>query len=73
MRAPRLLTRRSRGVLAILPFQGQLAIMDYVYEYYSFYVRAAVRFWHTIGPYEYGGLLLLIGIIGWLLMKGNAR
>lgn len=47
--------------------------MDYVYEYYSFYVRAAVRFWHTIGPYEYGGLLLLIGIIGWLLMKGNAR
>lgn len=48
-------------------------MVDLVYEYYSFYVRSAVRFWQNIGPYEYTGLLLLIGIIGWLLMKGNAR
>jgi hypothetical protein len=49
------------------------AMWDLVYESYSYYVRLAVRFWHTIGPYEYGGLLLLIGLIGWLLMKGSKR
>ncbi|MDZ4689582.1 MAG: hypothetical protein SH850_31280 [Planctomycetaceae bacterium] len=46
---------------------------DLIYESYSYYVRVAVRFWHTIGPYEYGGLLLLIGIIGWMLMKSSRR
>jgi hypothetical protein len=46
---------------------------DIFYESYSYYVRQAVRFWHTIGPYEYGGLLILIGLIGWLMMKSSKR
>lgn len=55
------------------PEDGAKAMWDTIYESYSYYVRTAVRFWNTIGPYEYGGLLLLIGLIGWLLMKGNKR
>jgi hypothetical protein len=46
---------------------------DLVYQYYSYYIRASVHFWNVMGPYEYGGILLIIGFVGWLLMKGHSR
>jgi hypothetical protein len=63
----------SAGWRGASPKEWANAMWDLFYESYSYYVRLAVRFWNTIGPYEYGGLLLLIGLIGWLLMKSQKR
>lgn len=48
-------------------------MLDTITNYYRYYVRAAVHFWSTMGPYEYGGVLIVIGVIGWLMMKGRTR
>jgi len=47
-------------------------MVDFIYEHYSYYVREAVRFWHNMGPYEYAGILIFVGLIGWLMMRGRS-
>lgn len=48
-------------------------MLDLIYQYYCYYMREASHFWHNLGPYEYGGILLFIGFVGWLLMRGRSR
>lgn len=43
------------------------------YTYIAYYVKAAARFWASMGPAEYGSTLIIIGLIGWWLMRGQLR
>ncbi len=29
--------------------------------------------WHHLTPMQYGGMLVCIGVVGWLLMKGGPK
>ncbi len=41
--------------------------------YYNVYSSLLLKYWHGMTPMQYGYLLLSIGIVGWLLMKGASR
>jgi len=40
--------------------------------YPAFYAEAADEAWRDIGPAEYGTLLIMISLFGWILMKRGA-
>jgi hypothetical protein len=41
-----------------------------VYDHYLFYQRFLLNWWENLGPAGYTGLLLTVGIIGWITMRG---
>ncbi len=41
--------------------------------YLKWYQDYAIDCWDSMGPSEYGMLLIGIGVFGWLLMKSSAR
>lgn len=41
--------------------------------YMRFYRDYGLEAWSSMGPTEYGTLLLGVGVFGWLLMKNGAR
>jgi hypothetical protein len=44
-----------------------------VTQYYNFYASYAEKRWNSMSPMEYGTLLILIGVMGWLMMKNSGR
>jgi hypothetical protein len=46
---------------------------DLFYANFNYYIRAAVGFWRNMGPYEYGGILTFVAVVGWLMMRGQRR
>lgn len=42
-------------------------------EWPAFYYKLIVHEWRTMGPAEYGCLLVFIGVAGWLFMKSGAK
>ncbi len=42
-------------------------------RYSKFYADYAVNWWNNISPVEYGGLLIVVSILGWVLMRGGGR
>lgn len=40
-------------------------------DYGSFYWRFAKTSWHNITPMQYGGLLVFIAIVGYMLMRSS--
>jgi len=60
------------GALKNSPPSGGKAsslMMDWPEYYYNTLTHA----WRTMGPAEYGYVLVTIGIIGWALMKSTSR
>ncbi len=49
------------------------AVFDFLSYYANFYVIFLGRMWRDITPSQYGILLILISLGGYLLMRGAAR
>ena len=42
-------------------------------EYLDFYRKFLLRQWADMSPMEYGTMLVLIGVFGWILMKSSTK
>jgi len=42
-------------------------------EWPEYYYKLLMHSWRTMGPQEYGYLLVGIGLIGWLLLKSTSK
>ena len=49
------------------------AVYSTVMWHLNFYAKFALDQWHDLTPAKYGTLLILIGVVGWLLMKSGAK
>lgn len=46
---------------------------DTLYYYLHYYERSLVQRWHALGPMDYGILLALVGVVGWITMKSRMK
>ncbi|MEZ6067750.1 MAG: hypothetical protein R3B90_19030 [Planctomycetaceae bacterium] len=42
-------------------------------DYLRYYQKYALDKWHHLTPMQYGTLLLIVGGLGWVLLKGAGR
>jgi hypothetical protein len=42
-------------------------------DWLQYYYKTGMHAWKTMGPAEYGYVLLGIGLVGWLLMKSTSK
>ena len=42
-------------------------------SYWHFYIRFFAKQWHDLTPMRYGGLLIGIAAVGWLLMRNGLK
>lgn len=51
----------------------QSTIWETFFYYLDFYRDYALRRWSSITPFEYGVLLIGVGVFGWILLKSANR
>lgn len=49
------------------------SISTVVGEYLGFYADYGRQRWDNMSPIEYGTLLIVIGVLGWLMMRNSGR
>jgi hypothetical protein len=48
-------------------------LANWATRYGRYYVRYASDWWNNMSPIEYGTVLIMVAIFGWLLMKSQRR
>jgi hypothetical protein len=48
-------------------------LANWATRYGRYYVRYAEDRWNNMTPIEYGSVLILVALFGWLLMKSQRR
>jgi hypothetical protein len=47
--------------------------MQTVHDHFYYYHQHLLRSWHNMTPTQYGTLLIVIAVTGWMMMKSGAR
>jgi hypothetical protein len=50
-----------------------LTIYEGAKHYARFYQNFVLDYWHEMGPLDYGTMLTIIGVVGWLMMKNSTK
>jgi|GEM_PF-1985617 hypothetical protein len=50
-----------------------LGLKRTIYRYLDYYQSSIEHWWDTIGPVDYMVILSATLLLGWILLKGNAR
>jgi hypothetical protein len=72
-------TRNVRSVsgktIRLVPQTQRLQIMipQFIQHYINQYYTLLMRYWSNMTPHQYLGLLLLIALAGWLMMKSASK
>lgn len=48
-------------------------IVLYVNSYLEYYRQTFLSEWNAMSPLKYGGVLISIGVFGWLLMRSGPK
>lgn len=49
------------------------AVSNTTGDYYRFYTSYGVQRWNNMSPMEYGTILIMIGVLGWFMMRNAVR
>jgi hypothetical protein len=44
-----------------------------MHYWFNVYSNLLMKYWNNMTPSQYGGLLITVSLIGWLLMKNGAK
>jgi hypothetical protein len=48
-------------------------VPHFIQYHYNQYHTLVLRYWQNMTPVQYFGVLMFIGVCGWLMMKGASR